>query len=183
MNFIADTEKDAIQVSRDLQYLENDGHPSIVCGPLAMAILRDAGLVDLDVNLHDFWLLNPRDPTDQQALEAIFPPTEYYSYTTTIPINQFSFEGFPLEPGDFVYLFAGMTGTFEHVIVVTRVDGNGRTFSVTNVNTEQGFIIQQVLLYDPNQPGEGMFYQWTDPDNIDLGLTGSGGFILWRRRK
>jgi hypothetical protein len=37
------------------------------------------------------------------------------------------------------------------------------------------------MLYDPHQPGAGKFYEWTDPSNIHLGLTGRGGFRLWRR--
>jgi hypothetical protein len=180
ITFIAETEKEAISVTENLRYLLEDGHPSLVCGPLAVAILRDAGLIDKHVILHDFWLLNPSEPWDVQALESIFPHSRYLWYETTTSIGQLDFAEFPLQPGDFLYLYAGLRGTFEHVLVVTRVDEEGRAFSVTNFKTEQGFVIKEVLLYDPNQPGLGMFYQWTDPANAHLGLTGFGGFHLWR---
>jgi hypothetical protein len=63
-------------------------------------------------------------------------------------------------PGDFVYIYSGTQGNFEHMLVVNRVDYQGRAYSVTNYNTEKGFIIDEVLLYDPNDPTVGIFEQW-----------------------
>ena len=31
-----------------------------------------------------------------------------------------------------------------------------------------------------HKPGEGIFYDWTDPANHQLGLTGFGGMEVWR---
>jgi hypothetical protein len=183
IKFVANTAAEAISVAQNLQFLVDHGHPSNMCGPLAAAILRDAGLVERHIILHDFWLLNPAELSDVRLLESVFPASRYDTYKTTVSINQFDFAEFPLEPGDFVYLFAGPGGTFDHVIVVTRVDEEGRVFSVTNVNSDAGFLIKEVLLYDPSEPGLGMFYEWTDLANIRLGLTGLGGFQLWRPRE
>jgi len=36
------------------------------------------------------------------------------------------------------------------------------------------------MLYDPAQPGKGLFYDWTNHENWKLGLTGFDGFDLWR---
>ena len=56
---------------------------------------------------------------------------------------------------------------------------------MTNYVTDQvyyaHFAIQEVMLYDPTQPGVGKFYDWTNVKNYALGLTGLGGFEVWRR--
>jgi hypothetical protein len=181
LEYIALTSTEAITVARSLRFLVSEGHPSNMCGPLALAILRDAGLVDESVILHDFWLLDPSEPSDIRLLEETFPPHRYLWHNVLESVATFDFDAFPLQAGDLLYLLAGPGGTFEHIVVVTRVDETGRAFSVTNVNTAEGFIINEVMLYDPHQPGAGKFYEWTDPSNIHLGLTGRGGFLLWRR--
>ena len=45
-----------------------------------------------------------------------------------------------------------------------------------NQNTEEGYLISELMLYDPNDPGEGFFYELTDRTNMDIGITGFGGF-------
>jgi len=65
-------------------------------------------------------------------------------------------------------------------LTVTRVDEFGRAYSVTNNFTDAGFVILEYLLYDPSHPGEGIFYEWPDPANRHLGLTGFGGMDVWR---
>jgi hypothetical protein len=181
LKYIALTPAKAITVARSLRFLVDEGHPSNMCGPLALAILRDAGLVDQSVILHDFWLLDPSEPSDVRLLEETFPPHRYLWHNTLESVATFDFDAFPLQAGDLLYLLAGPGGTFEHIVVVTRVDETGRAFSVTNVNTAEGFIIDEVMLYDPRQPEAGKFHEWTDPSNVHLGLTGLGGFRLWRR--
>jgi hypothetical protein len=181
--YIALTHAEAISVARSLRFLVDHGHPSNMCGPLALAILRDAGLVDQSVILHDFWLLDPSEPSDIRLLKETFPPHRYLWHDALESTATFDFDAFPLQAGDLLYLLAGPGGTFEHIVVVTRVDETGRAFSVTNVNTTEGFIIDEVMLYDPHRPGVGKFHEWTDPNYIHLGLTGRGGFRLWRRVK
>lgn len=172
--YIATTEADAIQVARQLNYLANDGHPSNMSGPLALAILRAAGIVSADVNLHDFWLLNPRLGT--HLLETTFPRRDFLWFQTPTAARAFDFSSFPLQAGDLLYLYAGPGDTFEHFLVVTRVDAGGKAFTVTSHNTPQGYVIEELLLAD-------LFTAWAEPQNRSLGLAGSGGFSLWRQRK
>ena len=180
LRYVAEDEASAVQVARSLGYIKNDGHPASVCGPLAIAILRDAGLLSKYIDLHAFWLLDPRDSLNMRTLERAFPGDEFLWYKTRESIADFDFEAFPLKAGDFLYLYAGDPGSFEHMLTVSRVDQGGQAFAVTNFNTPQGYVIREVLLYDPQHPGEGKFYDWTDRRNSHYGLTGFGGFDLWR---
>lgn len=182
LNYLADDEEEAVYVARSIGYVPNEGHPATMCGPLAMSILRDAMLVDRYVDLGDFWLLNPRDKyTVQTILEKHFQREHYQWYQTSTPINHYNFKSYPLYTGDFLYLFAGPGGTFEHMLVVTRVDDMGRAYSVFAQEDSNGYSIREVMLYDPNNPGEGYFYEITDRANAEFGLTGFGGFWMWRR--
>jgi hypothetical protein len=183
LKFLADNEEDATIIVRDqIDYLASEAEdPSLVCGPLSAVVLRDAGLLPPDTDLHGFWLLDPRLRPSQIILETYFPPERYERYQFETGTHQFDFNAFPLFPGDFIYLYAGINGTFEHIITVTRVDEAGRAYTVSNLNTEEGFVIRELMLYDPNQPGVGQFYDWMDRElNGWLGMTGDGGFDLWR---
>jgi hypothetical protein len=182
LEYLADTESEAIRVARDLRFVENEGHPANFCGPLSIGILRDAGLVDRYTDLHDFWLLNPRDEyTVENILEKTFPKEDYLWYRSLTPINEFDFTAFPLYTGDFIYLYAGPRGTFEHIMTVSRVDEQGRAFSITAETYNNSYLISELMLYDPQQPGRGYFYDITDPEYSELlGVTGLGGFQLWR---
>jgi hypothetical protein len=183
LKFLADDEKAATLVVRDqIDYLQGIGEdPSLACGPLSAVILRDAGLLPPDTDLHGFWLLDPRTRTSQIVLETYFPEDRFEWYQFETSTTEFDFEEFPLLPGDFIYLYTGLNGTFEHIITVTRVDEAGRAYTVTNLSTEEGFVIRELMLYDPNQPGVGQFYDWMNREiNAWLGMTGDGGFDLWR---
>ena len=76
------------------------------------------------------------------------------------PINEIDFTQFPLKAGDMVYIYSGYQGDYSHVLTVTRVDELRRAYSVTNNYTgdTEGFVILEYLLYDPEKPGEGIFY-------------------------
>jgi len=183
LKFLAANEKEAIIVARDkIDYLESIAeHPSLVCGPLSAAILRDGGLLPPDADLHGFWLLDPRMRASQKVLETYFPPERYEWYKFDTPTPEFDFVAFPLLPGDFLYLYAGDSGTFDHMITVSRVDEAGRAYTVSNLETGDGFVIRELMLYDPNDPGVGQFYDWMNREiNRRLGMTGDGGFDLWR---
>ncbi len=183
LEFLAENEEDAIIIVRDqIDYLESiSEHPSLVCGPLSAVILRDAGLLPPDVDLHGFWLLDPRLRPSQIILETYFPNDRFEWYQFEISTTKFDFNEFPLLPGDFIYLYTGLNGTFEHIITVSRVDEAGRAYTVSNLATEAGFVIRELMLYDPNDPGVGQFYDWMNRDiNAWLGMTGDGGFDLWR---
>ena len=96
------------------------------------------------------------------------------------PLVSMDYKEDPLYAGDFLYLFAGDSGSFEHMLVVSRVDEDGRAYAVTNLKTPEGMVISEAMLYDPNKPGIGQFYEWTNRANDALGRTGYGGYWLWR---
>ena len=182
LEYVADTEAEAVRVARAMQFVENEGHPANFCGPLSIAILRDAGLVDRYTDLHNFWLLNPRDQyTQDYILGKTFPKDSYLWYKTTTPINEFDFNTYPLYTGDFIYLYAGARGNFEHIMTVSRVDSEGRAYAITAETFNGSYLISEVMLYDPHDPGVGYFYDITNKDySKTLGTTGFGGFQLWR---
>jgi hypothetical protein len=183
LKFQAGTPTEALQVAQALRYLVGGEHPSTMGGPLSVEILRQAGFINAYVDLHDFWMLNPRLPEDIAILETIFPRSHYLWYLYQETVRDFDFGQFPLQAGDFLYLFAGEAGTFEQMCTVSRVDSAGRPYSVININTPDGFTIQEVMLYDPAQPGSGQFAAWTNRGSIlTTGATGFGGFQLWRRQ-
>jgi len=181
LRYVAPTIEESIPLAKAINGV-GYGHPSNICGPLAIAIMRDANLVSAEVDPHDFWLLNPDVPEDQRILNSTFPEEYFRHIKTKTSINKVDWRAFPLLPGDFLYLHSGSRGNFEHMLVVTRVDSDLRAYAVTNYATEDGFIIAETLLYDPNNPGAGIFYQWTARENALLGSTGFGGFELWRLR-
>lgn len=154
--------------------------PSTTCGPLSIAILQSAGLLGDHIIPHDFFLLNPDQGLDREILERTFPAERYTRSRYKIKLNKVDWREQPLLPGDFIYIYMGSEGNFEHMLVVTRTDSAGRAFSVTNFNTDQGFIIDEVVLYDPGDPGTGIFMQWTSRAKQLLGSTGFAGYEVWR---
>jgi hypothetical protein len=180
MHYVAPTTEDAIRLARDLNYIGKDGHPSNACGPLSIAILREAGIISAETSLEKFWLLDPKKPSARQLLARTFPPDRFDDLRFTTPLNQFDWESFPLLPGDFLYLYAGPGGNFEHMLVVNRVDSQKRAYAVTNYGTPNGFVITEVMLYDPKDKNVGMFHIWTKQNYALLGSTGFGGFEVWR---
>ena len=180
LQYLAPSEADATIVANSLGYLPYNAHPSNMCGPLATVILRDGGIISADTDLKDFWLLNPRTETD--ILAGIFPESRFELTEIRSPLKEYDFAKNPLFVGDFLYLYAGPNGNFDHMLTVTRIDKKGRAYTLTNVNTDDGYIIDEFMLYDPSTPDEGLFYRWNDRNYDHLGLTGSGGFDIWRLR-
>jgi hypothetical protein len=158
------------------------GSPSDICGPLSIAILQDAGLVDSSLDPHRFWLLNPDVWDDRRLLDNAFTPERFENIHYKVKLNKVDWDETPLQPGDFVYIYAGTGGNFEHMLVVNRVDANGRAYAVTNHKTENGFIISEVLLYNPSNSYVGMFPVWTARPNAETGSTGFAGFEIWRMK-
>ncbi len=181
LKYIATTSADSHRVSKEINGV-GYGDPDNICGPLAAAMLRDAGILPPESVPHDFWLLDPLQVSGQQVLRAAFPSDRYDHTKTTTPINRMDWNSFPLVPGDFLFIWHGSWGNFDHMLVVTRVDKDLRAYAVTNYGTPDGFIINEALLYDPNDPSVGLFHTWTQERDAILGSTGFGGFELWRRR-
>ena len=180
LNYLAQTETETWQVAANLGYAPAPfgGYPSNMCGPLAISILKDAGILSQATDLHDFWLLKPEE--DGLLLQNTFPAGQFEWLHSDQPIDQIDYSQFPLRAGDLVYIYSGFQGDYSHVLVVTRVDSDGRAYSVTNNFTESGFVVLEYLLYDPDNPGIGILYDWTNPANRELGLTGFGGVEIWR---
>jgi len=181
--YIAREYPKAVEVARRLDFIRNQEieDPSNICGPLSVAQLRDADLLSEETNIADFWLPNP-EPPGNALFERTFPRDRYDWMVADQAVDRIDFKQSPLFSGDLIFLRSGGRGSFGHMLVVTNVGPDGEVYSVTNVNSPNGFIIDEVMLYDPNHPGKGQFYKWTDPKNEKLGLTGFGGFFLWRLR-
>jgi hypothetical protein len=182
LQFIARTTK----VSKQLGEKINGGgygSPTLICGPLSLAILQSADLIAYkDVTPHDFWLLNPYISKDRALINKVFPGDKYESVRFKTPLNTFDWSTYPLEPGDFIYIDHGTGGNFDHMLVVNRVDSDRRVYAVTNYGTEDGYIINEALLYDPNNSNIGLFHMWTEKQFLQSGSTGFGGFEVWRLR-
>jgi hypothetical protein len=159
------------------------GSPTNICGPLSIAVLQEAGIVRPDLDPHAFWLLNPGVSRDRRLLSRTFPPSQFENIRFKVPLNKMDWRKTPLYPGDFIYIYAGPGGNFEHMLVVNRVDADRRAYAVTNYKTENGFIISEVLLYDPSDSYVGIFSVWTARLNEKNGSTGFAGFELWRLRE
>jgi hypothetical protein len=180
--FIAPT----YEQSKKMSVLINNARfsdPNTTCGPLSIAILQKAGLLSADLVAHDFFLINPDLGKDRITIKSTFPPEKYTDIRYKVRIDEFDWYSKPLVPGDFVYIYSGTGGNFEHMLVVNRVDSQGRAYSVTNYNTEQGFVINEALLYDPADPNAGLFSQWTEKQFQKLGSTGYAGFEVWRLKE
>lgn len=179
LTFIAPTYALSKQMSVQINQLQFSD-PSTTCGPLSIAILQKAGILSETLDPHSFFLINPDLGKDRSIIKSAFPTEQYANTRYKIRIDQVDWNTTSLFPGDFVYIYSGTGGNFEHMLVVTRIDSQGRAYSVTNFNTEQGFIIDEVLLFDPSNPQAGLFSQWTEKQFAKLGSTGFAGFEVWR---
>ena len=179
VKFIRKTTKESHQLGNQINGV-GYGSPSDICGPLSIAILQAAGIVRSSLDPHAFWLHNPDVPDDRRLLSVAFPPILFENIKHTRKLSDMDWNETPLFPGDFLYIYAGPYGNFEHMLVVNRVDAEGRAYSVTNFNTSDGFIIDEVVLYDPADPNAGIFAHWTSQPYAKMGATGYGGFEVWR---
>jgi hypothetical protein len=180
--FIALTYKESKKMS-ELINNARFSDPNTTCGPLSIAILQKAGILSADLVPHDFFLVNPDLGKDRITIKNVFPSEQYTDTRYKERIDQFDWNASPLLPGDFVYLYSGTGGNFEHMLVVNRVDSQGRAYSVTNYDTEQGFVIDEALLYDPADSNAGLFSRWTEKQFKKLGSTGYAGFEVWRLKE
>ena len=180
--FIAPT----YEQSKQMSVLINNARfsdPNTTCGPLSVAILQKAGILGADLVPHSFFLINPDLGKDREIIKKTFPLEQFTDTRYKVKINKFDWGANPLAPGDFLYIYSGTGGNFEHMLVVNRVDSQGRAYSVTNYNTEQGFVINEALLYDPSDPSAGLFSKWTERQFAELGSTGFAGFEVWRLKE
>lgn len=179
LKYLARSPQESLLMARSINGVEY-GDAGSICGPLAIAMMRDAAMVDPQVIPHDFWLLNPWVKEDRQFLNETLSPDKYDYFVFYDWLIDFDWNAFPLKPGDFLYIHAGGGGNFDHMLVVNRVDSQLRAYSVTNYQRPDGFVIDEVLLYDPADPDAGILHAWAARALAPSGSTGFGGFELWR---
>jgi hypothetical protein len=179
--------EEAEQIARRLNFLDGRRESAEnICGPLAAAILRDAGLLPAQAgpvqDLKSYWQARP---SQNGRPWNLFPERDYQIFRFDTPLAEFDFTAWPLQPADFVYTYAKDHG-FEHMFIVTEVDAEGPAYTVTNQYQSWGHqiwgntLILRYLLYDPHSPGEGIIYnEWSNPR---LGMTGQKGFEVLRKR-
>ena len=183
--------------SISLEYVANDNQeakvvakgiglqgPGMMCGPLSATMLSRVGVLDSSVDPYQFSYLNPRPDKELWKLKKMMPPEKYEYFEFDQPVGSFDFSSFPLYPGDFLYLFAGEYGSFEHMLTVTRVDEMGRAYSVTNLievvdgKPTGGYIISEVVLYDPQVPDTGQFAIYNSSEYAKIGRTGYRFWVI-----
>jgi hypothetical protein len=183
--YLASTPAQARQIANSLGFVGNAYEdPSNMCGPLAAAILRDAGLLPQGPgpvsDLKSYWLPNGIRLGGKPW--TYFDEEIYALNTIDFASSRFDFTAWPLLPGDIVYLYAG-SGEYDHLLVVTEVDAAGRAYTVTNIQQDDlSWIIRRVLLYDPADPSAGAFKNEFMRDSWTFGRTGLGGFDVLRLR-
>lgn len=181
--YIVTTMTDTQHIAREIDFRPGPNEDaSNMCGPLAGAILRDAGLLPPGIGpwnqMKNFWLA---DPEGDGRPWTFFDRREYELFHFDTATNQFDFSAWPLLPSDFVYTYQGKDG-YEHMFIVTEVDAQGRAFSVTNnKRDETTYVAEKVILYDPANAAVGVFKnEWASSPKI--GRTGMKGFDVMRRK-
>lgn len=180
LEYVANTNKEAVVVAKKLG-LDGAG---MICGPLSATMLSRVGVLEPEVDPYQFSYLNPRPDKELWKLKKMMPEDKFEYFEFDEPVGSFDFSSFPLYPGDFLYLYAGDYGSFEHMLTVTRVDEAGRAYSVTNLievvdgRWTGGYIISEVMLYDPTVPDTGQFAIYNSPDYAKIGRTGYRFWVI-----
>jgi hypothetical protein len=182
-SFVTGSREETLQVARVLgfqRYGQED--PSNMCGPLSAAILQRAGLLPSAAgpvaDFANYWLA---DPLTNGRPWSLFPSDQYQIHRFTQSIERFDFSEWALHPGDFVYTYSGR-GAFSHMFVVTEVDVDGRSYTVTNQEQPNGeYWIERVLLYDLLDPDAGVLHSTCENCGSWRRRTGLGGFDVLRR--
>lgn len=190
-SFLAADTDAAFAVAKRIHWLEGDGveSPANMCGPLAWAILAEAGALPpgyggWSKGPISFWLPDPK--VDGRPW-SLFPEWLYslrYVYT---PLAFEDFNADPLNPGDILYTNATRFG-FDHVLLVSDTDEEGNAWSFTNIihnKPVMDYTIRHVMLYSLRSEEEGIIRGDWSHDRRN-GLTGQGGFEqftwLWREK-
>lgn len=149
--------------------------PSSMDGPLAVAMMQETGLLDPSIPPHRFWLLNAA--LDWRRLEVILPHEDYLWMEKEGLISQINRMDFSFLPGDLVYLIPERKEFIGKYILVTRVDDQGRVFTITNqyLPARRSFVVDEFLVYDPDQRDKGLI------GSLGI-LERYQGLILWRKR-
>jgi hypothetical protein len=186
LQFIAETPEEADQIAKKIDYMAGETETATnLCGPLTIAILNEAGWFEPQADAHQAWLLCARENREDcfgvEILKKVyFPPDEYDYIRVYDSVRDYDFQSNPLQPGDWMYLFTYIHG-YDHMLVVTRVDEKGNPYTVTNVDWGNGFVIEEMKLYDTENPEEGLFYELTKIERRRIGMMGTAEFLLVRK--
>jgi hypothetical protein len=144
-------------------------------GPLAAAILRDAGEIQATVEPRSFWLLNPL--RDAARMERYLPHEDFLWTRYTGPARQLDLSNSTIQPGDLVYLIPSDERFVGSYYAVTRIDFAGRAITVTILpgNVAGTVRIGEALLFDPAAPQDGLLR------NTPMALNGKG-MLVWHKR-
>lgn len=183
--YLADTSRSAAAVAGRIGWLGEEGleGPDTMCGPLVWAILNDAGAFPpgwggWSEGPKAFWLAMPRTNGRPWSL---FPSETCRLYRFREPLKKFDFRQFRLYPGDFMYTYSYQNG-FDHMMLITEVDGQGNVYSVTNVVQvfpENRTTIERVLVLNLDDPTVGYARNQWATDGVN-GRTGHDGFDVFR---
>jgi hypothetical protein len=163
------------ELNRVLERLEEESI-SHIDGPLAAAILKDAGIISSATKLHRFWLLDPVSEPGQ--MEFYFPHTSFEWINIKKSGSGWDYSVTPLYAGDLIFLKPASKEGVGRFLLVNRTDENGVVYSVSP-SAEQsgkGTRIEEVLLFDPSQPVRGLL------GKSDGLFTQSGGAVIYRKR-
>ena len=194
--YLAGNTERANEVARKIDWLQNGFEDvSDMCGPLSGQILIDAGIIrplSRDELRTYFWL--KKADRDKALLLRVFPEDKFEWRFIEHPFGTYDFASDPLEPGDWIYLFANeggveRGGNFNHMLTVTRVerDQNGRVaaaYSVTNIylgtasDGKRQYQIAEVKLFD-TRTGEHLVFGYP---NTSHGLWTGSTFLVVRQR-
>jgi hypothetical protein len=197
-SYITNNADQALLLAQQLGWTGN-GNESVsnMCGPLSAVILDKSGLLPVQAwppnyLKEAFWLASP---SENGRPWMYFPKDQYTLQHVTTRIDRYDFENNPLCPGDFIYTYTNSRfGGDEHMLVVSEVDVKGRAWSVTNTmvinpvthqrernaQNQPLFNIEKVMLYDPGNPGVGVFRKDWVTDFVNY-YTGLAGFDILRR--
>ncbi len=183
--YLAEMTEDAFEVAYKIDWLEGGKteSPVTMCGPLTWSINTDArafppGYGEWMQGPKSFWLPSP---SLNGRPWSLFPADTYTVMKNEEPLRKFDFSTFPLHSGDIVYTYSGGDG-FDHVMVVTDVDEDGRVYAVSNIiryRPIKWYSIEHIMLYDPGDPLAGYFFNEWATDFVN-GRTGHGGFEVLR---
>ena len=183
--YLAPTNNEAARVAEQINWLGDSfpEGPDTMCGPLAWSIMYDSrvfppGWGGWMVGSKVFWLAKPEKNGRPWSL---FPKDSYRTYVFRQALGTFDFSGFPLYPGDFLYTYSEKDG-FDHMLVVTEVDGAGNVYTVSNIvkiEPVKNTTIEHVLLLNNNDPTVGIARNEWARDGVN-GRTGHAGFEVFR---
>ena len=176
--YLASDEEQTGRIVNILQKGDSSGVITSIGGPLAIAILRDAGVIDAGTDVSAFWAI------DAESLSRTFEKTlmenQFTRHHFESSLGDYDFSIFLLQVTDVVVLNSSVEGMSNQIAVVTRVDEQNRVYSINNIETDAGMTIQEVMLYDPLLPGKGSLNDWTAGQSQTTGSPGTGGVDVWR---